>query len=310
MSKLAILETIKDLIGNTPIVRLSRLCSSLSSCVFVKLEYLNPTGSHKDRIAFYMVRDIIERGLVSRDVPIIEASSGNTAISVAWICNLLELECIIVLPETVSETKKRIVKLLGAKVVEVPKGENYIEYAKKLANEVNGIFLNQYANEANIKAHYETTGPEIWSQLKGNIDIFVMGVGTGGTVIGVGKFLKERKKDCKIVAVIPKGSPILGGSIGEEIDGLAYDIVPDIYEKYRKSVVDLEFEVTLSEALSTLRQLIKFEGIIGGPSTGANVYAALKLAREEEKKNIVTLAPDSIFKYLDKLNQLEVINQV
>jgi len=177
-------------------VQLTKIVPPGSAKVFVKLEYFNPAESHKDRIAYYMIKEAIERENLKPGGLFVEASSGNTGIAVAWVCNLLGYKLILVAPKETSPAKIKLLKLLGAEVVLVDqeKGfESCIEKAKELAEEKSGVYLNQFENKANIKAHYETTGPEIWRQTKGKVDVFVMGVGTGGTIMGVGKYLKERK---------------------------------------------------------------------------------------------------------------------
>jgi cysteine synthase len=192
------MASVLDLIGGTPLVELKRVRPLGGARVFVKLEFVNPTGSHKDRIALYMIRDAIQRhGLRPGDV-VVEASSGNTAISVAFVAQQFKLKPVIVVPRGTSKSKIAILKLLGAEVIEgsdrPSDGDYYIRLAERIARERRGVFLNQYANPANALAHYETTAVEIWKALNGDMSAFVMGVGTGGTVTGVGRFLKERKK--------------------------------------------------------------------------------------------------------------------
>ncbi|MCX8195597.1 MAG: cysteine synthase family protein [Acidilobaceae archaeon] len=289
------------LIGNTPIVKLRRL-SPPSINVYVKLEYLNPTGSHKDRIALYMVRDAVEReGLGEGDV-VVEASSGNTAISVAFVSKSFGLRPIIVVEEGTSQEKVSMLKLLGAEVLfgsSDPAVQNYyVRVAERVAYEAGGVFLNQYANPANVRAHYETTAREIWEALGGNVDAFVMGVGTGGTISGVGRFLKERSS-AKVVAVVPKGARAVGGQGTEAIDGLSSKAV---HPNFDKSVVDAIVEVSRAEAIEMARRLIKEEGILAGLSAGANVYASLLVAKSlPPGSNLVTIAPDSAFRYLSVL---------
>ncbi|HDD26803.1 MAG TPA: cysteine synthase family protein [Acidilobales archaeon] len=299
------LPKVLNLIGNTPIVELKKLVSKGHGRIFVKLEYFNPTGSHKDRIALYMIRDCLEKYGRDKCKLLIEASSGNTAISVAWVASVLGLSTLIVVEEDISPHKLRIIESLGAKVIKTRKAppshpDNLINVAKRLAKELGGIYLMQHANEANVRAHYETTAKEIFNQLGGRIDVFVMGIGTAGTIAGVGKFLKERLgSKVKVVGVVPKGSPIITGreTVGEPIEGLATSTVPEIYIKY-KWVIDNIVEVSYKDALEMMRKLAIYEGILGGLSTGANIWASLKIADElSENSVVVTLAPDSIFRY-------------
>ncbi|MEM1682461.1 MAG: cysteine synthase family protein [Sulfolobales archaeon] len=291
-----------DLIGNTPIVKLEKL-SPANVNVFVKLEYMNPTGSHKDRIALYMIKDAVERyGLKAGDV-VVEASSGNTAISVAFVSKFYGLRPVIVVEEETSPEKVSMLKLLGAEVVygssDPSSPRYYVRVAEALAKEYGGVFLNQYENQANVRAHYETTAREIWQALGGRISAFVMGVGTGGTITGVGRFLKERLPEVRVIAVTPRGSKLVGGSGDEYIDGLASK---NVYRNFDRSVVDAVIEVTRLEAIDVAKRLVKEEGITAGVSAGANVYASLLIASSlPAGSNVVTIAPDSAFRYLSIL---------
>ena len=288
--------SIQDLIGNTPIVKLRRLAGGGAAEVYVKLEYLNPTGSHKDRIAYYMVRDAEEKGLIKPGDTVVEASSGNTAISVAWVSSLLGYRAEIFVEKGTSQVKIELMKALGAKVVEAEEG-SYAETARRYAEENGYLFLNQYENEANVRAHYETTGPEIYRQLGGRINAFIMGIGTGGTISGVGRFLREKLgEQVRIVGVVPRGSKIVGGGAAERIEGLASDIVPGIWRRY-SYVVNEVIEVGFDEALQTMKTLLRDEGILGGLSTGANVYAAMRVAEKLTKGVVATIAPDTILRY-------------
>jgi cysteine synthase A len=292
--------TVIDLIGNTPVVELQRVKPLGGARVFVKLEFFNPTGSHKDRIALYMIRDAIKRhGLRPGDV-VVEASSGNTAISVTFIAKRFGLRPLIVVPRGTSRSKIAVLKLLGADVVEGgdnPLAEDYyIKLGERLAKECGGVFLNQYANPANALAHYETTAREIWRALNGDIDAFVMGVGTGGTITGVGRFLKEMKRDVLVIAVTPKGSPLAGGTIGDRIEGLLYTDIPPLLDR---SIIDRVVEVSYREAMDMAARLAREEGLLVGISSAANIVAALKIAEELKRGNIVTIAADSILRYID-----------
>jgi cysteine synthase A len=296
------MASVLDLIGSTPLVELKRVRPLGGARVFVKLEFVNPTGSHKDRIALYMIRDAIQRhGLGPGDV-VVEASSGNTAISVAFVAQQFKLKPVIVVPRGTSKSKIAILKLLGAEVIEgsdrPSDGDYYIRLAERIARERRGVFLNQYANPANALAHYETTAVEIWKALNGDISAFVMGVGTGGTVTGVGRFLKERKKDVLIVAVTPRGSPLAGGTVGDRIEGLLYTDIPPLLDR---SIIDRVIEVSYREAVEMVIRLAREEGLLVGISSAANIVAALRLAEELKKGNIVTLAADSTFRYIDDI---------
>jgi len=307
-----LVDSVTSLIGNTPLVRLSRIVPEGSANIYVKLEYLNPTGSHKDRIALYMIKDAVSRGLIKPGDYVIEASSGNTAISVAWLASLLGFKSLIVVNENVSPSKLDMIRALGAEVILAPNvpaehPESKYSIAMKISRERGILYLNQMANEANFLAHYETTAREIYRDLNGNIDVFVMGIGTCGTLAGVGKFLKERLGNkVKVVGVVPKGSVVLHPNqvLRDYIEGLTSEKVPELFIKYR-GVIDDVIEVSYEDAMRTLAKLIKYEGILGGPSTGANVYASIKLAQElGGGKNVVTLAPDTIFKYPQVLSEV------
>jgi len=294
-------EGVVGLIGCTPLVKLRKVASGAP--VFVKLEYMNPTGSHKDRIALYMIREAEQRGLLRPGGLVVEASSGNTAISVAWLASQLGYRALIVVEEGVSPAKVALIRALGAEIVfapRVPRGhpDHAVNLAERLAAERGGVFLNQFENEANVKAHYETTGPEIYRELGGSIGAFVMGIGTGGTIAGVAKFLRERRVPARIIGVVPKGSPIATGqqTLGEPIEGLATSTVSSIYTRYA-SLVDEVVEVGYEEARETMLKLAREEGVLGGLSTGANVAVALRVAEHLERGVVATLAPDSIFRY-------------
>jgi cysteine synthase A len=296
------MATVLELIGNTPLVELKRVRPLGNARVFIKLEFVNPTGSHKDRIALYMIKDAIQRyGLKPGDV-VVEASSGNTAISVAFVAQQLSLKPIIVVPRGTSKSKIAMLRLLGAEVVEggdKPSDEDYyIRLAERIARDRRGVFLNQYANPVNAQAHYETTAVEIWRALDGEVSAFVMGVGTGGTITGVGRFLKERKKDALIVAVTPKGSPLAGGTVGDRIEGLLYTDIPPLLDR---SIIDKVIEVSYREAMEMAMRLAREEGLLVGISSAANTVAALRVAEELGKGNVVTLAADSILRYVDDI---------
>ncbi|MEM2740395.1 MAG: cysteine synthase family protein, partial [Candidatus Bathyarchaeia archaeon] len=291
---------ILSLVGGTPIVELRNLRKPGMARVLVKLEYVNPTGSHKDRIAVYMIRDAEKRGILRPGGVVVEASSGNTALSVAWVAAQLGYKAILVVEEGASPVKVGLIKALGATVIEVSGGyEEALKTAKEVACREGGVFLNQYDNEANVKAHYETTAMEIYKQTRGILDAFVMGIGTCGTIAGVAMCLKERANNVEIIGVVPKGSAISKGlgMVGERIEGLSHDGIPGIYVRYR-GLIDRVEEVGFREALNCMKDAIRFEGIMGGLSTGANLCIALRIAEELGEGLVVTLAPDSVTRYL------------
>ena len=261
----------------------------------------------------FMICRALEKGLVEPGGVVVEASTGNTGISIAYVSMLLGLKAVIVVPENISEEKKRLMKLFGAEVVEVPVASNpreYVEEAKRIARSLGAYYIGQYENPANPEAHYRTTAPEIWRQLKGNVDAFVMGIGTGGTITGVARYLKERKRDVLIVAVEPEGSIISKLLRGERavfkphvIEGLTGYTIPGNLDT---SLVDKYIVVSQKDAIETCYKLLRLEGIFAGPSTGAHVYAALQVARElGEDKNVVTIAADTGYKYLTTIYSKE-----
>ncbi len=310
-----LVDNILSLIGKTPMVGLRKL-SPRGVNIYVKLEYLNPTGSHKDRIALYMIKDAIDKGLLKPGGGLVEASSGNTAISIAWLSSLLGFKATLVVNENVSPNKLNVIKVLGGDVVLTPyvpaeHPQSKYSVAKKISEELKIPYMNQMGNEANVRAHYETTGPEIFEDLKGEVDYFVMGIGTCGTLAGVGKYLKERLGGrVKVVGVVPKGSKVkYGKSCGDSdyIEGLVSEYIPEIFSRYH-NLIDSIIEVSYEDAAKTVFEAARHEGILGGPSTGANIYASIKVGEELSSRgvnaNIVTIAPDSIFKYPQLINEL------
>lgn len=310
-----LVDSIISLIGRTPMVKLNRL-SPKGINIYVKLEYLNPTGSHKDRIALYMVKDAIDKGLLRPGGRLVEASSGNTALSLAWLSSLLGFKAVLVVNENVSPNKVNAIKALGGEVVLTPyvpaeHPESKYSVAKKISEELRIPYMNQMGNEANVRAHYETTGPEIYEDLKGEVDYFVMGIGTCGTLAGVGKYLKERLGGrVKIVGVVPKGSKVKhrsGVKGGDYIEGLVTEHIPEIFSRYH-DLVDSMVEVSYEDAVKMVAKAARYEGILGGPSTGANIHVSILIGEElssnDVKANIVTLAPDSVFKYPQLINDI------
>ncbi len=292
------LEALSKLIGGTPLLRLRRIAPEGAE-IYLKLEYTNPGGSHKDRVAYYMIRDAVEKGLLRRGDPVIEVSSGNTATAIAWIASRLGLRPMLILEPEVSEVREMALRLLGAETVRIESEEEQFRRAGEMAEEMGGVFLNQFENEANIKAHYESTGPEILEQMNRDIDAFVMGIGTGGTIIGVGRRLKEEIGSVGIIGVVPRGSALVHGEARHEdrIGGLSKIIKPRFYTENR-DIVDQVIEVSQAAAIETVRRLAALEGLLVGPSTGAAVHAAIKVAEELGGRcRLVTIAADSLFRY-------------
>jgi cysteine synthase A len=295
----------QQLIGNTPLVELRRLQTSeaLSAHLLAKLEFMNIAGSVKDRVAMAMLDDAEAKGLLGPDTVIIEPTSGNTGIGLCALAAARGYRCIIVMPDTMSIERRRLMSAYGAQVVLSPGKEGMtgaIAMAQKLAREYPNSFIpNQFGNTANPAAHVATTGPEIWADTDGNVDIFVAGVGTGGTITGVGRYLKERNPNITVVAVEPQGSPVLsGGKPGSHgLQGIGAGFVPEILDT---TVADKIVTVTEEESYTMARKVAAQEGILVGISSGAALAAACGLARlsENKDKNIVVLLPDSGERYL------------
>ncbi len=293
-----------DLIGNTPLVEVANLekAYNLKAKVLVKLEYRNPAGSVKDRIAQAMIEDAEKKGILKEGSVIIEPTSGNTGIGLAAIAAAKGYRAILTMPETMSVERRNILKAYGAEIVltEGSKGmKGAIAKAEELAKEIEGSFIpGQFDNPANPKVHYETTGPEIWRDTDGKVDAFVAGVGTGGTVTGTGKYLKEQNPAVKVVAVEPASSPVLsqGKAGAHKIQGIGAGFVPKVLDT---AVYDEIITVENDDAFAASKELTKKEGILTGISSGAALYAALQLAQrlEFEGKTIVALLPDSGDRY-------------
>ena len=298
-------KKITDLIGNTPLLELEnyREYQNLSATIFGKLEYFNPAGSVKDRIAKAMIDDAEAKGVLKPDSVIIEPTSGNTGIGLAAVAAARGYKVILTMPETMSVERRNLLKAYGAQVVLTP-GVNgmkgAIQKAQELAAENENSFIpSQFTNSANPRAHRSTTGPEIWNDTDGKVDIFVAGVGTGGTVSGVGEYLKSRNPDVKVVAVEPAGSPVLSGEKPgpHKIQGIGAGFVP---ETLNTEVYDEIIRVENEDAFKTGRLLAKKEGLLVGISSGAAVWAAAQLAKRPENKGkiIVALLPDTGERYL------------
>ncbi len=298
-------EKITDLIGNTPLLKISNYIkeNDLKADVYTKLEYLNPAGSVKDRIARAMIDDAEKKGILKPGAVIIEPTSGNTGIGLASVAASRGYRIILTMPETMSVERRNLLKAYGAELVltDGSKGmKGAIEKANELAKETPGSFIpGQFVNQANPAAHYATTGPEIWNDTDGKVDIFVAGVGTGGTLTGVGKYLKSKNPEVKVVAVEPAGSPVLSkGTPGpHKIQGIGAGFVPETLDT---SVYDEIITVENEDAFKTGRALARGEGLLVGISSGAAVYAAGELAKRPENKGkvIVALLPDTGDRYL------------
>ncbi|MBE1442315.1 cysteine synthase A [Paenibacillus sp. OAS669] len=300
-----IANNLTDLIGNTPMLRLAKFGQThqLEAALIAKLEYFNPAGSVKDRIGFAMIKDAEERGLLQKNSVIIEPTSGNTGIGLAFAAVALGYKLIITLPESFSIERRKILQALGAELVLTPASEGMpgaMRKAEELAAEIPHSFIpQQFDNPANPQIHRVTTAEEIWRDTEGGVDIFVSGVGTGGTVTGVGEVLKQKKPSVQIVAVEPFDSPVLsGGKRGpHQIQGLGAGFVPSVFNR---NVVDEIYKVKNDDAFQTTRQLAKTEGLLVGISSGAAAYAAVQLAKRPENKgkNIVVIMPDNGERYL------------
>lgn len=298
-----IAKDITELVGNTPLVRLNRLTAGCVADVVAKLESFNPLSSVKDRIALSMIVDAEERGLIKKDTIIIEPTSGNTGIGLAFVCAARGYRLILTLPETMSQERRSLLKALGAELVLTPGKEGMggaIRAAEKLAaDQPNALVPQQFKNPANPAVHRRTTAEEIWRDTAGWVDIVVAGVGTGGTITGVTEVLKARKPGLKTIAVEPKASPVLsGGTPGpHRIQGIGAGFVPDVL---RTDLIDEVIGVSDEDAVETARRLAREEGILGGISSGAAAWAAIEVARrrDSEGKMIVVILPDTGERYL------------
>lgn len=294
-----------ETIGNTPLVRFSAYSDQAGAQaeILAKLEYRNPAGSAKDRVGFEMLREAMESGRINKNSVIIEPTSGNTGIGIASVAAQMGLKVIITMPETMSLERRKLLAAYGAELVltDGSKGmAGAIEKANELAKTIENSFIPaQFDNPANADAHYKTTGPEIWSDTDGKVDIFVAGVGTGGTITGVGRYLREKNPDIKIIAVEPEDSPFLSqGKAGAHgIQGIGAGFVPKILDT---NIYDEIITVTTDDAYETARQTVKTEGILIGISSGAALYAATLVAKREENKGkkIVVLLPDGGERYM------------
>lgn len=316
-----ICQTILDAIGNTPLVKLNKMAQGIDAEVLVKLENMNPGGSVKDRIGVAMISEAESKGLLKPGGTIIEPTSGNTGTGLALVACVKGYKMIFTMPDKMSEEKRSLLRAYGAKVVVTPtnvttdSAEHYIKVAERLARETPNSFMpNQYVNTANPLAHYQTTGPEIWRQTDGKLDAFVCGMGTGGTITGTGRFLKEKKKTLRVVGVDPEGSIYHSRFHGDKelphqykIEGIGEDFMPKTMDM---KIINDVIQVSDKDAFNSARRLAREEGILVGGSGGAAVYAALEVAEKMWRgQTVVTLLPDSGRNYLTKVFSDEWMKQ-
>ena len=304
--------SILDCIGNTPLIKFNNINIDFITNLYAKLEFFNPSGSIKDRVAQYILEDAERNGMLKPGQLIVESTSGNMGLSFAMLSAVKGYKCVFALPETISKEKIRTLKLFGADVVLTPRGlppsdeRSCYKVAQKIARNKNGFYINQYFNSLNSEAHYTLTGPEIWDQTQGMVDVLFCGIGTGGTISGVGKYLKERKPEIKVIGVEPVGSIFRdyfreGIFVEEghfEVEGIGKNFIPGVLDfEYIDDVVQISDE----QSFRTVNDLINKEGVFAGGSSGAVVGAALNYAMSLKKdKNVVTILPDTGLKYLSK----------
>jgi len=301
MAKIA--NSITELIGNTPLVRLNKITKGAKADVVAKLESFNPCSSVKDRIGVSMIQDAEQKGLIGKDTVVVEPTSGNTGIALAFVCAAKGYKLILTMPDTMSSERRQLLSAFGAELVLTPGGEGMsgaVRRAQELVAEVRNSFMpQQFKNSANPQIHKETTGEEIWKDTDGKVDILVAGVGTGGTITGVSEVIKSRKPKFKAIAVEPADSPVLsGGKAGpHKIQGIGAGFVPQVL---RMDLIDEIVKVTNDNAGIMARRLAKEEGILGGISSGAAAWAAVEVAKRSENKDklIVVVLPDSGERYL------------
>lgn len=298
-----IYNSILETIGHTPLVRLKNITQNIDAEVLAKVEFFNPGGSVKDRIGYAMILDGLQKGIINKDSVLIEPTSGNTGVGLALTCASMGLRLILTMPETMSQERRSLLQAYGAELILTP-GDQGMKGAIAKAEELvatmdNAIILQQFANPANPQAHVNTTGVEIWEDTEGKVDILVAGVGTGGTITGISRLIKERKPSFQSVAVEPAESPVLSGGKANPhpIQGIGAGFIPEVLEL---ELIDEVFQVPGEKALATARELARKEGILIGISGGAALFAALEVARRPENagKTIVVLLPDTGERYL------------
>ena len=294
-----------ELIGNTPLVELTNIEKqySLKAKLYAKVEYFNPTGSVKDRIALSMINDAFNKGLINENSVLIEPTSGNTGIGIAALCAMKNIKCILVMPESMSIERRKLLSIYGAKLVLTEAKEGMggsIKKAKELEKTIpNAVILGQFDNEANPRIHYLTTGKEIYNDLNGKVDLFIAGIGTGGTISGTGKYLKEKIKDVKIIGVEPLSSPVISQNKkgSHKIQGIGAGFIPSTLDL---SIIDKVETCSDEDAFKFAKIVPSIEGMLVGISSGASLKVAIEYAKKEENanKNIVVLFPDSGDRYL------------
>ncbi len=307
-------KDVSELIGNTPLVNLNKLSSETSSNIYAKLEFYNPGGSVKDRVAQYIIKDAECKGLLKPGDTIVEATSGNMGVAFALLSAVKKYKCIFTLPLSITKEKIQALKLFGAEVVLTPKGlppqdeRSCYKVAHKIAREKGAFYVNQYFNQLNPEAHYKSTGPEIWRDTHGKVDTFICGIGTGGTITGVGKYLKEKNPNVKVIGVEPVGSVfkayiekgVLTEAAEFDIEGIGKNFIPGVLNF---DYIDDVIQVTDEQAFKMVHILVRCEGILAGGSSGAAIAAAIKYASaSKSSENIVVMLPDTGLKYLSKFS--------